>query len=187
MLKDIHTKLSDCLVFESFNERDVAYSLIQMRKILEKEDIKKEFPLIVFYADWVVHSFLDKYGAQQELAEIEKIFTGNRETDAQVDIINAVYPLISFTKLKGEMEKFLEKYLLPKQVLVEPFWNNFLDCLIEILSDIPLKAKVENSLVKEFVFRPQTTNQDVIFEIMLSNGLNFTQVTNFTHLKNFDN
>ncbi len=182
MIRDIKIKLSETLSQERHTEQSVTYAFVEMRKILEKEEVKSDFPLICFYADWVVHSFLSGKDAQQKLREIGKIFSGNPEADKEVDITVSIYPFISFSKLKDELFIFFTKYTLPKVILDDSHWYSFLDYLINILSDSPLKMKDENSLIREFVFKPQMTNGDVIFEITLNNGLFFSTVTNFNYL-----
>lgn len=48
-----------------FEERDVVYLLVEMYKVKERDlkskrgDIKKEFPHLAFFRDWVVHTQLD--------------------------------------------------------------------------------------------------------------------------------
>lgn len=182
MIRDIHIKLSETLSQEKHNEQSVSYVFIEMRKIIEKEKIRDNFSIICFYSDWVVHSYLDRKDAQVQLKKIEEIFSGNREVDIKVDLIKAIYPFISFSKLKEELLNFFTKYSLPKNMLDDSNWYDFLDHLINILSDSPLKMKDKDSLINQFVFKPQLTRGDVIFEIVLNNGLSFSQTTNFKFL-----
>lgn len=154
-----------------------------MRKLLDKDASKNEFSLICFYADWVVHSFLDWNAvAKQQLRDIEKIFMGVQSAD--IDVIKEVYPFVSFSKLKDELDIFFSKYGFPKNILGDSQWHDFLDSLINILSDSPLIMRDKDSLIKEFVFKPQDDKGDVIFQIVLNNSLRFNQVTNLTFLDN---
>jgi hypothetical protein len=41
------------------NEPAVVYLLVELRKLLELDGRKQEFPLLNFYGNWVVHTRLD--------------------------------------------------------------------------------------------------------------------------------
>jgi len=184
MLKDIHSKLGDILRQASYSEPDVVYIFVEIRKILEKTGEGDKYSSINFYADWVVHSELMGRRAYERLKKLEKIFTEKKTLYIDIPVIDKAKDFISFLELKKEMSDFLTANNLPIDIKEKSKWSIFLNNLLNVLSDCPLRMREEKTLIKEFVFKPQLTSDDVVFEIYLNNGLCFSGTTNFTYLEN---
>lgn len=105
-------------------EPRVMYLLVEIRKVLEHEEIKKN-SLLGFYGDWVVHTKMDRSFAQKVFKEIN---------DDKSEIGNHIK---SFKLLKNELERFFEKHNLPI-TLISKHWAIFRDKLLDILIDTPI-------------------------------------------------
>lgn len=180
MKKDIILKLNGVLSRRNYDEVIVTYVFVEVRKILEKNDLYNEFPLISFYSDWVVHSYLDRTGAKEYLKKVETIFNGDRNHDVEVDVAENIKPLIQFKNLKLELNNFFKKLSL-ESAYFENNWRSFLNNLIEIIADTPLRLRGK-SLIDSFIFKPQYLRDDVIFEIKLRSGINHSVISNFNFL-----
>ena len=104
-------------------EPRVMYLLIEIRKVLEHDDIKNSF--LRFYGDWVVHTKMDRPFAKEVFNEINN-------DDSEVG-----NHIKSFNLLKNEIKIFLEVNNLPTD-LINEHWTIFREKLIDILIDTPI-------------------------------------------------
>ena len=116
----IHRELSNLPID---TEPRVMYLLVEIRKILEHDNVKNTF--LGFYCDWVVHTKMDRAFAKKVFAEID-------------DENSAVgHHIKSFNLLKNELKTFFENYGLPVNLITE-HWEFFREKLIDILIDTPV-------------------------------------------------
>ena len=99
-------------------EPRVMYLLIEIRKVLEHDNIKNT--LLVFYGDWVVHTKLDRKFAN-------KVFDEIYNEDSSIS-----YHIKSFSLLKNTLLEFFNKHNLPTE-LIDNHWSFFRDKLLDIL------------------------------------------------------
>jgi hypothetical protein len=118
-------------------EARVVYLLIQIRKVLDH--INRKTGALRFYCDWVAHVNLNRSFASLVYDEV----ANNSKNGLDI---------ISFRKLRSEMEVFFNEHNLPLDLLDEENWTIFRDNLIEILVDTPIQ-KVDEIVVGELVFR----------------------------------
>lgn len=104
-------------------EPRVMYLLIEIRKVLEYDDVKNS--LLHFYGDWVVHTKMDRIFAKKLFNEInnDNSVIGNH--------------IKSFNLLKNELKTFLETHNLPVD-FINKHWTVFREKLIDILIDTPI-------------------------------------------------
>ncbi|MFA5169783.1 MAG: hypothetical protein WC386_02035 [Candidatus Paceibacterota bacterium] len=144
MTDEIIKKLNKVLNQEYLTECEVVYVLVQVGKILEREETKKEYNLINFYRNWVCHSFLDRNEASQIIKEIKKILnedcSGNQFEKAKtINTKEKIYPIISFKKFQDQMRNFFNSH----GIIFNGNWKKFIYKLISIISNIPLQEKEE--------------------------------------------
>jgi len=133
-------------------EPRVMYLLVEIRKVLEHENIKSS--ALGFYCDWVVHTKLDRSYASSIYDEV------SNNTHEGLE-------MISFRKLKEEMHIFLQTRNLPTELLVDDNWKLFRDNLIEILIDIPIQKMVGG--ITGSLFFQKRDNKDVAFYFVYEN------------------
>ncbi len=119
------------------------YLLVEIRKVLEHENVKGG--ILRFYCDWVVHTKLDRFGAQEIY---DKINSENTESSQ----------IISFNKLKNELKKFLKDRDLQTDLTDKSnFWKTFKEKLIDILVDTPIE-KIDKVIAGSFFYRKENTS-----------------------------
>lgn len=61
MINDIHSKLQSLLNEDALFQREseVVYFLVEVRKIIEKKKLYSNYPILLFYCDWIVHPQID--------------------------------------------------------------------------------------------------------------------------------
>jgi len=131
-------------------EPRVMYLMVEIRKVLEHEN---RGGLLRFYCDWVVHTKMDRNPAQDIY---DRISADNVESSQ----------IISFSKLKDELKKFLEDRSLPTEI-TNTHWESFKSKLIDILVDTPIEKK---GIVGSFFYRKTDGVSDIEFGFKNSDG-----------------
>ena len=149
------------------HEKDVVYFFVQIRKLMEREDIFNDHKAVKFYCDWIVHPQKNRH--HNDIAEIyEEIYHNcvkycNEMYDDESDGILA---LLKFESLKSELEPLLSRFGLSVSA-IDNSWARLTKCLLGILKDQPLiNESGEN--VKELII----TNAD---ENLFAIKITFTQ------------
>ncbi len=126
------------------SEARVVYILVQIRKILEHENIRDS--ALRFYGDWVVHTKLDKYMARKIYIEIKK--ESNKGNN-----------ILSFETLRSELKKFLHSHNIPDDLVVSnDCWSSFREKLIHILVDVPIIHIEQEEIIGRFSFQSSSGN-----------------------------
>ncbi len=145
MKEDILSKLADILSREILSETETLYSLVQMRKLLERSATKREnekkFPTLLFYCDWAVHAKLERNSAKKVLQYLGANWRSEESKN-----------FIGFGSFREELRTFLKDFNLPTYVVSNgDCWFEFRHNLIQILIDTPLEnpsVRENNQIVK---------------------------------------
>ena len=135
IVEKLNTLVKDEYAFTS--EANTAYFFIQLRKLMEREDILDDYRSIKFYCDWIVHP--DKKYSHADVADIyEAIYQEcadyyNESSEATESIL----ALMQFDSLKEDIAPLLDRYNLDSAV-VRRSWAQLTKSLLSILSDQPL-------------------------------------------------
>jgi hypothetical protein len=119
-------------------EQDTLYLLVYLRRHLEREDLKNNYKIVLFYCDWALH-----YEKTQNIEHIEDIIQ-----KIQADLFwnsksNETERFLEMEHFKKEMSKLLSDLDLMNITQNENKWFNFRNNLIRILASCPLKVKRE--------------------------------------------
>lgn len=150
ILEKIDDFLKSKLPFDE--ECQIVYCLVEIRKILDRDDNRK-YPLLRFYCDWSVHTAKDRITKEMKRI-MEKMYK-----DIYNSIINPKLPaeeLVNFiymNSLQDEVGKFLYEYALPTDLVVNrDYWLSFVSYLVQILSDQPINKPCKE--ISTFQFLP---------------------------------
>ena len=142
MTKEIIRKLTAQLNQRITTEVQVVYLLVGIRKLIERDHRREQYPKLNFYCDWVLHSELDRSGAKAILREFDEAYpllkrgmNLPRELQKKIDDISGME---SFEK---ELTRFLKSYGLPPISLSVDDWSHFLHLYTRVIQDIPLMVK----------------------------------------------
>jgi hypothetical protein len=120
-------------------ERDVVYFLVELGKLLERENNRAGYPTITFYRDWSVHSLIDRSAVAKDM--LLRIDAAVKELDAaqgDAEFSAFVSKLISFDELRREIELVCATYGLYR-ALDDASWGTFRSNLTSVLADCPLR------------------------------------------------
>jgi len=190
---DIIQKIKNKLSAGSYQESDVVYILVEMYKLLEQKNKKKEFQLIVFYRNWACHFCLDSERNSDVKLFFDKIIGVIKKNNLGIDsneitdhLTETIF-LFYFGKLKEEMDKFLDDYLDSIQV----DWETFKMKLYNVLVNQPLKVIVKMNGVERvlsFEYTPKPMPLSVLDDslevsIRVDNRVIISHSTNETYIK----
>lgn len=145
---DKHTPLTE--------ECHVLYTLVEIRKVLDRENNRK-YPILRFYCNWSVHT--DKDSTREMEAIMKDIYQDVEKQIANPALVGmgGKTKIISFMymeDLQTEMLKFLHEYGLPISLTEKSNWIEFVKLLVKILADQPINTPSAN--IKQFAFLPAT-------------------------------
>ena len=158
---DIISKLNTFLKkHHSFEEECyVVYLMVEIRKILEKEEKEEKkkidalYPLVKFYCDWILHNKKEKITTiwiEQILEAIDRELPKCPENFNQGKVEENL-KFIRMDALSLQLDQLFEDYALDNSFLKNPAdWANFLQNLIEVLIDQPILPKKGN--IESFSF-----------------------------------
>lgn len=155
MKQDIVEKLDRHFSEGIKREADVVYTLVELRKLLDQKVSAKDYPVIRFYANWVVHTNLSHPNDVLEgfLRHIDFAMMLNKVGTAAA-VKRWVYRAISVRQLQVELWDFSRSLGLDSKIFHDSQWPNFLRNLVPILIDTPLipPKGTDFKFIKQFSF-----------------------------------
>jgi hypothetical protein len=162
MEEEIIDKLKSALSEPIEKEKDVVYILTEIRKLLERNDIKSKYSILNFYCNWVLHSVIDRVEPEihKLLQEIETtIRSGKFDTAIPKKMLN-------FELFQKDFQKFISDFSINYNLQAN--WITFRKLLIDIISDCPLEIK--QGSVEGFNFIHSKDYKDAECEITFRSG-----------------
>jgi hypothetical protein len=131
-------------------EVQVVYLLVGIRKLMERDDRKNDFPSLLFHCDWVVHPQMDRAPARSLLRQFDELQGQWTARDGIARLPEALQREIDdITQMRGfrkELNAFLQQYRLPALTPAGPEgWTRFLNLYARVVADIPLVVKPERA------------------------------------------
>ena len=156
-------------------EKDVVYLIVQIGKIIERNDDAQNFPVLWFYRNWVVHYQLTRRAADGRMELLDKlnVAIGSVITGKNNEILQRLEEAISLKSLHKEIASFFQSYNLEKQGVDYLEWFKKFDALlISILVDLPLIPPPDGGYAFiEFRFKRSNADaSDAEFEVKMPNN-----------------
>jgi hypothetical protein len=141
--RDIISKLTAELDRGVASEVQVVYLLAGIRKIIERDKIRDQYPDLNFQCDWALHSSLDRAAAKAILREFDAahaLLRGNIKLRNLPPALRSEIERISeMRSFEQELSQFLATYGLPPLTNNRPDgWAHFLHLYAKVVEDIPL-------------------------------------------------
>jgi hypothetical protein len=141
--RDIISKLTAELDPGIATEVQVVYLLAGIRKIIERDKIRDQYPDLNFHCDWALHSNLDRAAAKAILREFDAahaFLRGNVKLRGLPPALRSEIERISeMRSFEQELSQFLSAYGLPALTKNRPDgWTHFLHLYAKVVEDIPL-------------------------------------------------
>ena len=131
---------------ERMKREDVSFIMVQVRHLIEKSKTPEKYLIANFYADWTVHTMLDRSIVCFEiLKDITKVISDNFNKE-KVDINREISKIIGLPKLRLELMNLFRNNKLPV-ILFEYLvnWQNFVMFLLWFIEGQVIKFPVNHS------------------------------------------
>jgi hypothetical protein len=185
--RDIISKLTAELDRGIVSEVQVVYLLAGIRKIIERDKSRDQYPDLNFHCDWALHSSLDRAAAKAILRQFDgahALLRGNvKLRDLPRTLGSEIERISEMRSFEHELNQFLATYGLPALTKNRADgWAHFLHLYAQVVEDIPLmvsspavakhithvtvhfdqarEAVSEDPLEKEMLFRVTWTVHD---------------------------
>lgn len=115
----------------SLSREDVCFIMVQSRHLIEISGDKGKFRIASFYADWVVHSALDRSPVCFEmLKDLTERLAANFSPTSP-DLTTQISAVIGFPKLRAEMKELFTSNNLSTAIFdYRENWKNFVSFLL---------------------------------------------------------
>ncbi len=166
MTEEIIRKLTAQLNNGITTEVQVVYLLVGIRKLIERDDQRKQYSKLNFYCDWVLHSELDRSGAKEILREFDKahpLWKSGMNLPRELE--NKIKDISGMESFEKELTSFLESYGLPPVAQGVDGWSNFFHLYIQVIQDIPLTVKSPDAAenISKLVVRCEVASKTIKF------------------------
>jgi hypothetical protein len=144
-MANILAKLTEELRQPVTSERQVVYTLVELRKLMELEDGRKypAYPALKFHCDWVAHPILKGTFAQN----IVRLADAYQEwLDAGQNIVSTMFmaelgPTLTMTNFRNELNQYLRAQGLDPGIPNDDGnWASFLTYYARVIEDCPLRC-----------------------------------------------
>ncbi len=167
----IHKKLKDFLMQHPKikEECELVYIMTEIRKIIKIKKQEKEFKILNFYCNWVLH---DKLNYSPTLKYIDDKFINidfnQRGKSIAIEMKSKHSDFFKFNDLKNDLILFLDKLEFSRNILSEN-WIFFLKKILEIIEECKVDfSKIKNSKFKTLNIE-KDQNSNSCFRFVLKN------------------
>ncbi len=133
---------------ERLDEPLAVYFCVQIRKLLDRENLLRDYPATNFNCSWAVHARMSRGEETDRILRIlDNVFPqlANKPIDQlPIDVAAQFKEIVGFERFRDELEKILIQNGLPLDI-VKKEWPRFLSLFGAIVEDIPLSIKDERA------------------------------------------
>jgi hypothetical protein len=147
----IIAKLEALLAKGIITEADALYLMVEVRKLLEQQQAKKQYEYLTFHCDWALHASLEGTTAQQILKLFDAanihLKTGLELHDLPGPLKLEIDRISKMRYFEEQLENFLTANGLPTlERTRSDGWIHFLHLYAKIVEDCPLVMTTKNQL-----------------------------------------
>ena len=145
MTPDIKRKLAAEINRGITTEVQVVYVLAGIRKLIERDEVEDDYPVLRFHCDWALHPKMDRAPARAMLKLFDDAVPALKNKAAlPTDVRRNLDGIAQMKAFKKELERFLDRYELPQLTeRREDGWVYFLYLYSKVVEDIPLFASAK--------------------------------------------
>lgn len=146
----ILTKLEKLLAHGIRSEAEALYFMVEVRKLLEQQDVRGKYEYLTFHCDWALHAKLSGPTAQRILNLFDAAnihLKSGAELEELPDLLRMEINRISKMEyFERELESFLKTNgLSTLKMTSADGWTHFLHLYTQIIEDCPLVITAKNS------------------------------------------
>ena len=144
MVNDILRKLESELRQEIISERQVVYILVEIRKLIDTEELAKQFEALKLHCDWVVHTKLSRRSAKELLSQLNNVYSERLSKNLPEKAMMEVSEKLGLQAFRRDFHSFLQLYGLDDSVCNGNWWLAFLYYYSCVIQDCPLESRADS-------------------------------------------
>jgi hypothetical protein len=113
-------------------EMEIIYFFVEIRKLLEREDLSREYPVVEFYSNWCLHPNITKENNILRIKPILNLIVAENG-------YKGISRMISLGDLKREISELNRRFFLPNFTTNNLTWLRFISNLKEVLIEQPIE------------------------------------------------
>jgi hypothetical protein len=130
-------------------EADALYLMVEVRKLLEQQQAKKQYEYLTFHCDWALHATLEGTTAQKILKLFDAasihLKTGVEVHDLPGSLRMEIDRISKMRYFEAQLENFLKANGLPSlETTRSDGWIHFVHLYARIVEDCPLVMTTKN-------------------------------------------
>jgi hypothetical protein len=123
--------------YDFSKESEVVYLMVEVRKLIERNKNKSDYPRLWFYCSWVVHVCVDRKDARLFLKDVEADIKKYEEERNPSQFLQHTF----FIELEKDLKKYLEENKISCEYFFKNKWQKSRKLLIKVLSECPALIK----------------------------------------------
>lgn len=132
-------------------EADALYLMVEVRKLLEQQQAKKQYEYLTFHCDWALHAKLEGTTAQKILKQFDAanihLRTGVELHELPYSLKTEIDRISKLRHFREQIDNFLNASHLPTLDMTrEDGWIHFVHLYVKIVEDCPLVMTAANKL-----------------------------------------
>ena len=172
----ILTKLEKLLAYGIRSEAEAVYLMVEVRKLLEQQDAKRQYQYLTFHCDWALHAKLSGTTAQRILklfdAASVHLKAGIKLDQLPGSLRMEIERISKLDYFERELESFLQNNGIQTLGSTRSDgWTHFAHLYTQIVEDCPLVMTAKNasatiaSVTLELEFAKKVVHGDVFFKV----------------------
>lgn len=144
---------------------DLESLMLNIRLVLEAEDLKEKYKILNLYCNWCMHSSIEESITAYRILEniTQSIISNNQDPENSKWIHDAIIEGLKFHQLQYEILDFIDHFNLDIKMFSEDgFWKGFGAILIHNLIERPIRLnnKTNKKKLKEILERIITMSEE---------------------------
>ncbi len=160
---EIQGKLNKELEKEISKECQVVYLLVEIRKMLDQDNIPG-YKLLRFFCDWAVHTKKDRKmeGIVDIVTKIDNLISNVDKITSQQN--EQILKFLEMNELRKEFSQFLIVHNLPISLCKDDHnWSTFVDVLVQVLSEQPILNPIKTIRSIEIISHSHSSQLTIDF------------------------
>jgi hypothetical protein len=145
MVNDIVQKLALELQQDIASERQVVYILVEIRKLIDTDNLAKKFEALNLHCDWALHTKLDRTSARRLLSQLNNAYSEHLGKNRVEEAVKGLTEKLGLLAFQRDFRTLVRSYGLDDSFCDGNWWFDFLYYYSCVIQDCPLECKAEAS------------------------------------------
>ena len=140
MVNAILAKLEVELKEDKTSERQFFYVLVKLCKLIDTEELAREFEALKLHCDWTVHTTLSLGSAKRLLRKLNYEYSQLHTENSSQEAIRRLGEKLGLKAFQREFHEFLDRFGVDQSACNGNWWFAFLYYYSRVIQDCPLES-----------------------------------------------